>query len=48
MTMFELSIYAPTIEEAWRRSGISRLRLEAEPNKRWIDAIVYTAGKYTS
>lgn len=51
MTIFELSVYAPTIEEAWRGSGISRLRLEAEPNKRWIDAIeavVYTAGKYTS
>jgi hypothetical protein len=51
MTMFELSVYAPTIEEAWKGSGISRLRLDAEPSKKWIEAleaVVYTAGKYIS
>jgi hypothetical protein len=51
MTIFELSVYAPTIEEAWKGSGFSRLRLDGEPNKKWIDAleaVVYTAGKYIS
>ena len=51
MTMFELSVYAPTIEEAWKGSGISRLKLDAEPSKKWVEAleaVVYTAGKYTA
>jgi hypothetical protein len=49
MTMFELSIYSPTIEEAWKDSGISRLKIDGPPDQRWIDpleAVVYNAGKY--
>ncbi len=49
-TMFELRVFGQAIEETWKGSGISRLRLEAEPSKKWVDAleaVVYTAGKYT-
>jgi sugar-specific transcriptional regulator TrmB len=28
MSMFELSIYSPTIEETWKKSGISRLNTD--------------------
>jgi hypothetical protein len=31
MTMFELSIYSPTIEEAWTDTGINRLKVDALP-----------------
>jgi hypothetical protein len=51
MTMFELSIYSPTIEEAWKDSGISRLKIDGVPDQRWqepLEAVVYTAGKYLS
>src|ERR1035437_5343505 len=30
MTIFEMSVYAPTIEEAWKQSGISRLKRSEE------------------
>jgi len=49
MTIFELSVYAPTIEEAWKQSGISRLKVEGVPTKKWtkaLEAVVYTACKY--
>lgn len=49
MTMFELSVYSPTIEETWKHSGISRLRIDDVPDQRWqepLEAVVYTAGKY--
>ncbi len=49
MTIFELSVYSPTIEEAWTESGISRLKTDAAPNQRWhevIEAVCYTAAKY--
>jgi hypothetical protein len=49
MTMFELSIYSPTIEEAWKDSGISRLKIDGIPDQRWrepLEAVVYNAGKY--
>jgi hypothetical protein len=51
MTIFEMSVYAPTIEEAWKHSGIGRLKIEGRPNDKWkdvLESIVYTAGKYTS
>jgi hypothetical protein len=51
MTIFELSVYAPTIEEAWRQSGISRLKLDSTATERWpevLEAVVYTACKYIS
>jgi hypothetical protein len=49
MTMFELIIYSPTIEKAWKDSGISRLKIDGIPDQRWqkpIEAVVYRAGKY--
>ena len=51
MTIFEMSVYAPTIEEAWKQTGISRLKLEGSPTKKWaeaIEAVVYTSCKYVS
>jgi hypothetical protein len=51
MTIFELSVYAPTIEEAWKQSGIKRLKIEGTPNGKWTEAlesVIYTACKYTS
>jgi hypothetical protein len=51
MTMFELSVYSPTIEETWKDSGISRLKVDAIPDQRWqepLEAVVYIAGKYLS
>src|ERR1700720_777811 len=44
MTMFELSVYSPTIEEAWKDSGISRLKVDGIPDQRWqepLEAVVY-------
>ena len=49
MTMFELSVYSPTIEEVWRNSGISRLKIDGIPDRKWqepLEAVVYNAGKY--
>jgi hypothetical protein len=51
MTIFEMSVYAPTIEEAWKQSGISRLKIDGSPSKKWvnvIEGVVYTACKYVS
>ncbi len=51
MTIFEMSVYAPTIEEAWKQSGISRLKIEGSPTKKWaeaIESVVYTSCKYVS
>jgi hypothetical protein len=28
MSVFELSVYSPKIEETWKRSGISRLKID--------------------
>jgi hypothetical protein len=49
--MFELSVYSPTIEEAWKDSGISRLKVDAVRDQRWqepLEGMVYNAGKYLS
>lgn len=49
MSIFEVSVYAPTIEEAWKKSGISRLNLDDRPTRRWhevLEGVVYTVGKY--
>jgi hypothetical protein len=51
MTLFELSVYSPTIEEAWKKSGISRLKVDSTPTAKWrdvLEAVVYTACKYVS
>jgi len=49
MTIFELSIYAPTIEEAWKESGIRRLKIEGKIDWKWkevIEAVTYKLSKY--
>ena len=49
MSVFELSVYSPTIEETWKKSGISRLKTDGVLDQRWqepLEAVVYNAGKY--
>lgn len=49
MTMFELSVYSPTIEEAWSQTGISRLRVDGTPNRHWhavMEAVCSKAAEY--
>jgi hypothetical protein len=51
MSVFELSVYSPTIEETWKKSGISRLKTDGAIDQRWqesLEAVVYNAGKYLS
>jgi hypothetical protein len=51
MSVFELSVYSPTIEETWKKSGINRLKTDGVPDQRWQEpheAVVYNAGKYLS
>ncbi|QNI35819.1 hypothetical protein [Edaphobacter albus] len=50
-SVFEVSVYPPTIEETWMKSGIKRLKVDGTPDQRWqepIEAVVYNAGKYLS
>src|SRR5258708_36635686 len=35
MSVFELSVYSPTIEEAWKKSGISRLKIDGTLGQKW-------------
>jgi hypothetical protein len=49
MSVFELSVYSPTIEETWKTSGISRLKIDGVLDQKWresLEAVVYNAGKY--
>ena len=49
MSVFELSVYSPTIEETWNKSGISRLKIDGTLDQKWqepLEAVVYNAGKY--
>jgi hypothetical protein len=49
MSIFELSIYSPTIEETWKDSGIRRLKLDGAINGDWgevFEAVVYKISKY--
>ncbi len=49
MTIFELSVYSPAIEEAWKDSGIRRLKLEGKIDRKWkevMESVAYTALKY--
>ena len=51
MSVFELSVYSPTIEETWKKSGISRLKVDGTLDHKWqepLEAVVYNAGKYLS
>jgi hypothetical protein len=49
MTMFELSVYLPSIEDAWTKSKIKRVKLEQTPNAAWndpLEAVLYHLSKY--
>ena len=51
MSMFELTVYSPTIGETWKTSGISRLKIDGVLDHKWqepLEAVVYNAGKYLS
>jgi hypothetical protein len=51
MTLFELTVYSPTIEEVWNETGISRLKIEGTIGKRWqevFEAVAYKTSKYVS
>ncbi len=51
MTLFELTVYSPTIEEVWKESGISRLKLDGTISHRCrevFEAVAYKTSKYTS
>src|SRR5260370_9141797 len=44
MTLFELTVYSPTIEQVWKEPAISRLKIEGTINKRWqevFEAVAY-------
>jgi hypothetical protein len=48
---FELTVYSPTIEEVWKETGLSRLKIEAMISKRWrevFEAVAYETSKYVS
>jgi hypothetical protein len=49
MSVFELCVYSPIIEETWKKSGISRLNTDGVLDQRWqepLETVVYNAGKY--
>lgn len=49
MTIFELSVYAPTIDEVWKKSGIRRLKVEGKFDWKWkevIEAVAYKVSQY--
>ena len=51
ITLFELTVYSPTIEEVWTETGISRLKIDGTVSKRWrevFEAVAYKLSKYTS
>jgi len=51
MTLFELTVYSPTIEEVWKETGISRLKIEGAISRRWqevFEAVAYKTSKYVS
>src|SRR5260370_33514453 len=35
MSVFQLSVYSPTNEETWKKSGISRLKIDGPLDQRW-------------
>jgi hypothetical protein len=49
MSIFELSVYSPTIEEIWKETGIRRLKIEGAIDGNWsevLEALVYKTSKY--
>jgi hypothetical protein len=49
MSIFELSVYSPAIEEMWMDTGIRRLKIEGAITGNWsevLEAVVYKTSKY--
>ena len=49
MTMFELSVYLPTIREALTDSGIGQLKVDSTPGRTWfrpLEVVVARASKH--
>lgn len=49
MTMFELSVYLPTIQEALTDSGIGQLKVDSTPGRTWfrpLEVVVDRASKH--
>jgi hypothetical protein len=49
MSIFELSVYSPTIEETWKGTGIRRLNIDGPINEKWretLEVVVYKVSKY--
>jgi hypothetical protein len=39
MSVFELSVYSPTIEETWKKSGISCLKVDGALDQKWQEPL---------
>jgi hypothetical protein len=49
MTLFELSVYSPTIQEALIDSGIGQLKADTTPTRKWfepLEAVVDRVGRH--
>ena len=49
LTVFEISVYSPTIDEAWKGTGVSRLKIDGAITGKWqevFEAVVYKLTKY--
>ena len=49
LTLFEISVYSPTIDEAWKGTGVSRLKVDGAIIGKWqevFEAVVYKLTKY--
>lgn len=49
MTLFELTVYSPTIEEVWKETRMSKLKVDGPINRKWnetFEAVAYKAAKY--
>jgi hypothetical protein len=49
LTVFEISVYSPTIDEAWKGTGVSRLKVDGAVTGKWqevFEAVVYKLTKY--
>src|ERR1700731_4588250 len=39
ISVFELSVYSPTIEETWKKGGISRLKIDGTLDQKWQEPL---------
>jgi hypothetical protein len=49
LTVFEISVYSPTIDEAWKGTGVSRRKVDGAITGKWqevFEAVVYELTKY--